>query len=101
MTAEQANSIALRICQIADAQFDCCVTLRPKSDWDVAAAVLILSEAGGTLATGDGTGLLFNCETPLHKHIVAGAASIFPALMERVTPALEQWRKRNEKTSAS
>ena len=101
MTAEQANSIALRICQIADAQFDCCVTLRPKSDWDVAAADLILSEAGGTLATGDGTGLLFNCETPLHKHIVAGTASIFPALMERVTPALEQWRKRNEKTSAS
>ena len=101
MLAEQANSIALRICQIADAQFDCCVTLRPKSDWDVAAADLILSEAGGKLTTGDGKGLLFNCETPLHKHIVAGTEPIFPALMARVTPALEQWRKRNERTKTS
>lgn len=96
MVAEQANSIALRICQIADAQFDCCVTLRPKSDWDVAAADLILSEAGGKLATGDGVGLEFNHEKPLHKHIVAGTASIFPALMERVKPALEQWRLRQQ-----
>lgn len=97
MIAEQANSIALRLCQIADAQFDCCVTLRPKSDWDIAAADLILSEAGGKLTTGDGTGLQFNNAEPLHKHIVAGTAPIFPSLMERVTPALKQWRKRNQK----
>lgn len=97
MIAEQANSIALRLCQIADAQFDCCVTLRPKNDWDVAAADLILSEAGGKLTTGDGVGLLFNNSEPLHKHIIAGTTPILPALMERVTPALEQWRKRHQK----
>ncbi len=96
MTAEQANSIALRICQIADAQFDCCVTLRPKNDWDVAAADLILSEAGGKLTTGDGVGLIFNRKKPLHKHIVAGTTPIFPALMERVEPAIEQWRARQK-----
>lgn len=93
MTAEQANSIALRICQIADGQFDCCVTLRPKNDWDVAAADLILSEAGGSLMTGDGIGLVFNRKKPLHKHIVAANGSLIPALMERVTPALERWRR--------
>ncbi len=96
MYAEQANSIALRICQIADAQFDCCVTLRPKNDWDVAAADLILSEAGGELTTGDGVALLFNREKPLHKHIVAGTKPIIPALMARVKPALENWRKRQK-----
>jgi len=96
MVAEQANSIALRICQIADAQFDCCVTLRPKNDWDVAAADLILSEAGGKLTTGDGVGLVFNREKPLHNHIVAGTTPIIPALMERVKPALEQWRSRQK-----
>lgn len=98
MTAEQVNSIALRICQIADGQFDCCVTLRPKNDWDVAAADLILAEAGGTLTTGDGISLVFNREKPLHKHIVAGTKPIIPALMARVKPALEQWRQR-QKTS--
>lgn len=96
MTAEQANSIALRICQIADAQFDCCVTLRPKNDWDVAAADLILSEAGGRLTTGDGVELVFNRKKPLHQHIVAGTKPIIPALMARVKPALEQWRKWQE-----
>ncbi len=94
MISEQVNSIALRICQIADSQFDCCVTLRPKNDWDVAAADLILSEAGGELTTGDGVSLVFNREKPLHKHIVAGTKPIIPALMERVTPALEAWRAR-------
>jgi len=96
MTAVQANSIALRICQIADAQFDCCVTLRPKNDWDVAAADLILSEAGGKLTTGDGHELVFNREKPLHKHIVAGTEPIIPALMARVTPAVAQWRARQK-----
>ena len=94
MTAEQANSIALRICQIADGQFDCCVTLRPKNDWDVAAADLILSEAGGTLTTGDGERLTFNRKKPLHNHIVAGTSGLIPAIMDRVKPALESWRKR-------
>ncbi len=99
MQAEQANSIALRICQIADAQFDCCVTLRPKNDWDVAAADLILSEAGGAMTTGDGVALVFNREKPLHKHIVAGTKPIVPALMARVKPALEAWRQRQQTAS--
>lgn len=92
MYTEQANSIALRICQIADAQFDCCVTLRPKNDWDVAAADLILSEAGGILTTGTGRGLLFNRKQPLHDHIVASNPALRSAIMDRVEPALTHWR---------
>lgn len=99
MMTEQANSIALRICQIADGQFDCCVTLRPKNDWDVAAADLILSEAGGTLTTGDGNDLVFNREKPLHQHIVAGNTHLIPAIMQRVTPALDLWRQREQGAS--
>lgn len=91
MHTEQANSIALRICQIADGQFDCCVTLRPKNDWDVAAADLILAEAGGTLTTGKGKGLIFNRKRPLHDHIVASCPALIPAIMERVEPALAEW----------
>lgn len=91
MYTEQANSIALRICQIADSQFDCCVTLRPKNDWDVAAADLIIEEAGGQLTTGTGVGLLFNREKPLHDHIVASCPPLRQAIMERVQPALAQW----------
>ena len=91
MVSEQANSIALRICQIADGQFDCCVTLRPKNDWDVAAADLIIEEAGGVLTTGTGKRLVFNREKPLHDHIVATNNKLTEAVMARVDPALALW----------
>jgi len=97
MHCEQANSIALRICQIADGQFDCCVTLRPKNDWDVAAADLILEEAGGLLTTGTGKRLVFNREKPLHDHIVATCPSLTAPVMEHVEPALELWFSNSEK----
>jgi len=91
MHTEQANSIALRICQIADGQFDCCVTLRPKNDWDVAAADLIIEEAGGLLTTGTGKRLVFNRKKPLHDHIVATSPALMEPVMERVEPALAHW----------
>jgi len=101
MYAEQANSIALRICQIADGQFDCCVTLRPKNDWDVAAADLILEEAGGLLTTGTGKRLVFNREKPLHDHIVATCPSLVEPVMERVAPALALWFNNSAKNKKS
>ncbi|TNE63858.1 MAG: 3'(2'),5'-bisphosphate nucleotidase CysQ [Alphaproteobacteria bacterium] len=91
MHTEQANSIALRLCQIADGQFDCCVTLRPKNDWDVAAANLILMEAGGHMTTGAGRGLVYNRKKPLHDHIIGCSPALLPAIMERVEPALAEW----------
>ncbi len=94
MFSEQANSIALRICQIADGQFDCCVTLRPKNDWDVAAADLIIEEAGGLLTTGTGKKLIFNREHPLHDHIVATCPDLVDPVMQRVEPALERWQSK-------
>ncbi|MFC3052808.1 3'(2'),5'-bisphosphate nucleotidase CysQ [Kordiimonas pumila] len=96
MQAEAANSIALRICQIADGQFDCCVTLRPKNDWDVAAADLILLEAGGICTTAHGKNLIFNREKPLHDHIVAVSPALQAPVMERVKPALTEWQCRVE-----
>lgn len=41
------NSVALRICLVATGLFDFTITARPKRDWDLAAADLILTEAGG------------------------------------------------------
>ncbi|GHF20990.1 3'(2'),5'-bisphosphate nucleotidase CysQ [Kordiimonas sediminis] len=94
MYAEQANSIALRLCQVADGQFDCCVTLRPKNDWDVAAADLIVREAGGLVTTGRECELVFNRRKPLHEHIVASTPGLITPIMDRVEPALEAWHKR-------
>ncbi len=94
MYCERVNSIALRMAQVADGQFDCCVTLRPKNDWDVAAADLIVQEAGGVVTTGYGGQLEFNHEKPMHKHIVATTPTLQEPVLDKVIPALGQWRSK-------
>ncbi len=97
MRCTEMNSIALRLAHVADGQADCCVTLRPKNDWDVAAADLLVREAGGQLTTGKGERLLFNRKRPLHAHIMASNDHLMPELEGRVTPALEAWEERQRR----
>ena len=85
------NSIALRIALVACGYADMCVTLRPKNDWDVAAADLILHEAGGRLASGDGRSFIYNRTKPLHDHIVATTPKLYESVMNIVMPALKRW----------
>ena len=91
MTSDYVNSIALRLCQIADGQYDCCVTLRPKNDWDMAAADLIpVGSRAVSAPQAAPKNLSLNRERPLHEHIVAATPGLVPAIMKRVTPALEK-----------
>lgn len=91
MECTPANSIALRISRVACGCADICVTLRPKNDWDVAAADLIIHEAGGRLTTGDGRSFIYNRAKPIHDHIVATTPKLYDAVMLRVKPALKKW----------
>lgn len=50
----ESGSIALKICRIADGTADIFIKDVPVRDWDVAAPLLILKEAGGNLQTGCG-----------------------------------------------
>ena len=92
MKTTSANSIALRIARVASGYADICVTLRPKNDWDIAAADLIIHEAGGKLTTGDGRSLIYNRSKPLHDHIVATTPTLYKSVMLRVIPALKKWQ---------
>ena len=47
LDVSQFNSVALRICLVASGRFDFTITTRRKRDWDLAAADLIVTEAGG------------------------------------------------------
>jgi 3'(2'), 5'-bisphosphate nucleotidase len=50
----ESGSIALKICRIADGTADLFVKDVPIRDWDVAAPMLVLNEAGGVLKTYTG-----------------------------------------------
>lgn len=93
MSFRRINSFALRLAFIADNRCDAAITIRPKADWDLAAADLILSEAGGRCVDSKGAGLKYNRAVPMHPIIVAGAATLIEPMLERLQPAMERWEE--------
>lgn len=88
------NSIALRLALVAAGRRDAIVTLRAKSDWDVAAGDIIVTEAGGTCTDEDGRPLTYNTATPEHRNVIAATPALIAPILDRVRPALARWRAR-------
>ncbi len=57
------GALALALCQLADGRVDGVATLKPSRSVDLAAAALIVREAGATLATVDTAALPLNLES--------------------------------------
>ncbi len=83
MHVESFSSIAYRVATVAQARFDAMISLTAKRDWDLAAADIILTEAGGRLVGADGLPLSYNRPDALQgATIAAGRALIAPLLAE-------------------
>ena len=78
---EKIPSLALRLVRIADGTIDAGLVSPDARDWDIAAADLVLSEAGGKLSGGTGQPVIYNRETPVHGMLVASSASLAAPLM--------------------
>ncbi len=90
-TFEQADkipSLALRLARIADGTIDAGLISTDARDWDLAAADLILQEAGGLLSGGGGEAVVYNRETPVHGMLVASGRG----LSEPLISALQRMR---------
>lgn len=70
------NSIAYRIVLVALGRFDATISLAPKSDWDIAAAELILTEAGGAITDPTGAPYTYNGEDIRHSGVIAAAPDL-------------------------
>ena len=57
---QNRNSVAYRLVLVADGSADASVSLTAKRDWDLAAADIILHEAGGILSDTRGETLVYN-----------------------------------------
>ncbi|PTM98391.1 3'(2'),5'-bisphosphate nucleotidase CysQ [Mycoplana dimorpha] len=68
-------SLALRLAMVADGTIDATLVKRNSHDWDLAAADLILANAGGELATLDGTALRYNRPDVRHDVLCAAGTS--------------------------
>jgi myo-inositol-1(or 4)-monophosphatase len=67
----KVHSLALRIARIATGQLDIAFAGRDSHDWDLAAADLVVHEAGGALTTFDGRPLVYNRAHVTHGALVA------------------------------
>lgn len=88
VAVERPNSLALRIAHVASGFADGWIEGRTVSEWDVAAAALILTEAGGTITDRDGGALAFNRPSPAVHGIVAATPALHPALRLRLDGGL-------------
>src|SRR5215467_5963706 len=65
------HSLALRLARVADGTVDVVFASRTSRDWDLAAADLLVHEAGGALTTIGGTTLAYNGTSTVHDVLIA------------------------------
>ncbi|WP_051660925.1 3'(2'),5'-bisphosphate nucleotidase CysQ [Bosea sp. 117] len=72
------RSLALRIARVATGELDAAFASPNGHDWDLAAADLLVHEAGGRLTTMDGVPLAYNAAVPRHGALVSAGAALYP-----------------------
>ena len=82
---ERIPSLALRLVRVAEGAVDLGLVSPNSRDWDLAAADLILAEAGGRLSTFAGARPRYNRSEPVHGELLAAPAGLHPRLIEAMT----------------
>ena len=76
------NSIAYRMALVACGRFDAAISMAGKHDWDIAAADLILTEAGARCTTVQNGGFVYNRERPRHPNLIACGPNLHSELLD-------------------
>ncbi|MBA5866783.1 MAG: 3'(2'),5'-bisphosphate nucleotidase CysQ [Nitrospira sp. CR1.3] len=69
------HSIANALALVAAGRVQATITAEPENEWDIAAGVLLIQEAGGTITDADGNPFRFNRPKPVFRGVVAVAAT--------------------------
>ena len=83
--ADTVNSVALRLAMVACGARDGLATVRGKWDWDIAAGVLLVTEAGGLVTGPDGAELVFNADPPRQPAPLAAGPALHALLKQRLS----------------
>ena len=76
------GSLALRLSRVAEGRLDAAFAGGNSRDWDLAAAHLLLGEAGGAMTTLQGEGLIFNRPEVAHQVLVAAGHARHQQLLQ-------------------
>ncbi len=78
------HSLALRLARVAHSELDAAVAGGNGHDWDLAAADLLVHEAGGLLTALDGQTLVYNRPDPVHSVLIAAGRERHAALVDLI-----------------
>jgi myo-inositol-1(or 4)-monophosphatase len=84
MEIEARNSVAYRMCLVASGAFDACLAPSPKHDWDMGAADVIVTEAGGLATDNHNRAFVYNRPIPSQRGLVCSGPRLHPLLIERL-----------------
>ena len=79
------NSVAYRLALVACGRADATISLSNKSEWDLAAASLLVEEAGGIVTDHRGDAHHYNRPSPRFPSLVASGKALHPLLIERTS----------------
>lgn len=97
MNVSVINSMAYRICLVASGQADAAVAFTPKSDWDLAAAALIVEEANGIITTIDNKPIRYDDETTSNLGVICAGTTLHALIVERIKPLMDAFYESDEK----
>jgi myo-inositol-1(or 4)-monophosphatase len=84
------HSLALRQVRVAMGQLDAAIVGSSSHDWDLAAADLLVHEAGGLMTTLAGGSLIYNRPEPVHDTLVAAGRERHAVLLDLVRAQASQ-----------
>jgi myo-inositol-1(or 4)-monophosphatase len=83
VSSRWVNSVAYRLALVACGRADATISLSAKSEWDLAAAALLIEEAGGVISDHHGEVHRYNQPVPRFPSLVASGKALHPLLIER------------------
>lgn len=86
------GSLAYKLALVAAGRYDGYVSWRRSHDWDIAAAALLLVEAGATLTDADGEPVRLNRAEPRHPGLLAAGPRLHGLLLAATRSGHEAYR---------
>jgi myo-inositol-1(or 4)-monophosphatase len=90
-TVARVPSLALRLARVATGALDATLAAPDGHDWDLAAADLLVHEAGGALTTLTGDSLIYNRRDPVHGALVAAGRARHQVLLRLIRDRIAEF----------
>ena len=91
VTAPRIPSLALRLARVATGALDGTFAASNSHDWDLAAADLLVHEAGGLVTSLTGESLIYNRPDPVHGALVAAGRARHQLLLDLIRDRLAEF----------